>query len=147
MNMTNTAPSDKPIAEITFVIPSCLSSPDAVCADISKLLGERGAEFLGFEIGLVTRECLNNAIVHGNGCQADKKVRVEITLSSHDFRLTVTDEGQGFDWRTAKLTEMPEEWEPCGRGLPLIASHAQRVAFNGKGNQITVWMKLANQGR
>lgn len=90
------------------------------------------------DLTLVLRELLSNAIVHGNGKQPGRTVicRIEHT-GQGGFRITVEDEGEGFDF-LAVNTDPPEDpREIPGRGYILIHAFSQKVEFNERGNRIT----------
>ncbi len=63
----------------------------------------REAEVLGFDeddlhrIGISVRECMVNAVVHGNRYNARKKVHLKVNRSPDRLTVWVADEGEGFD--------------------------------------------------
>jgi serine/threonine-protein kinase RsbW len=63
----------------------------------------REAEALGFDeddlhrIGISVRECMVNAVVHGNRYNARKKVHLKISRTPERLTVWVGDEGEGFD--------------------------------------------------
>jgi CheY-like chemotaxis protein len=69
----------------------------------------------------------------------DRKVYVTISISAEQARFVVRDEGAGFD-----PTLVPDPTEPanleqlCGRGLLLMRSFMDELAFNAKGNEVTL---------
>jgi anti-sigma regulatory factor (Ser/Thr protein kinase) len=70
-------------------------------------------------------------------------IQVEHTAFSADqghLRITVRDSGSGFDHRTlsAAADAGTASTVPCGRGLGLLRSLADTVAFNDAGNIATV---------
>lgn len=75
----------------------------------------------------------------------ERMVFVEATATKQEFRITVRDEGVGFD--TSKITELAEPemfGDDSGRGLVLIKNFADVLEFNETGNQITI-IKNASQ--
>lgn len=95
-----------------------------------------------FRLRTVLAEALANAIECGNGRDPAKAVEVEVDFGVPDrIRLTVTDQGGGFDpARTPDPLHPEMVTAPCGRGLFIIRSLALDVGFNAKGNSI--WMLL-----
>jgi serine/threonine-protein kinase RsbW len=87
----------------------------------------REAHELGFEeddlhrIGMSVRECMVNAVVHGNRYNARKKVNVGIVRTADRLEIVIGDEGEGFD-----LNNLPDPLAEenllrhSGRGLLLI---------------------------
>ena len=63
----------------------------------------REAEVLGFDeddlhrIGISVRECMVNAVVHGNRYNARKKVHLKVSRAPDCLTVWVADEGDGFD--------------------------------------------------
>ena len=49
------------------------------------------------EIGMAARECLVNAVVHGNRYNARKKVHVKVSRTPEQLAIAISDEGDGFD--------------------------------------------------
>jgi serine/threonine-protein kinase RsbW len=63
----------------------------------------REAQAVGFDedelhkIGISVRECMVNAVVHGNRYNARKKVYVKVSRTPDRIAISVGDEGEGFD--------------------------------------------------
>jgi len=63
----------------------------------------REAEQLGFgeddlhKIGISVRECMVNAVVHGNRYNGRKKVHLKVSRTPDRLTVQVGDEGEGFD--------------------------------------------------
>jgi serine/threonine-protein kinase RsbW len=72
-------------------------------------------------IGMSVRECMVNAVVHGNLYSARKKVGLNITTSPDRLTIVIWDEGEGFD-----MSDLPDPLADdnllrhSGRGLLLI---------------------------
>ena len=49
------------------------------------------------------RECMVNAVVHGNRYNAHKKVHVTVSKAPEQLKIRVADQGEGFE-----LTEVPD---------------------------------------
>ena len=83
---------------LDLVLDSCLESVDS--AEEATL---REAKHLAFDedemhnIGIAVRECMVNAVVHGNRYNARKKVQVKITRTADRITVVIADEGDGFD--------------------------------------------------
>jgi serine/threonine-protein kinase RsbW len=120
--------------------PSTLESVDLAEGEILK-----AAEQAGFDeddqhrIGMAVRECLVNAVVHGNRYNRNKKVHVRVSVESVSlekvappdeksvgnarFTIRVTDQGEGFE-----MEEVPDPLHDTnllrhsGRGLFLMGA-------------------------
>ncbi len=63
----------------------------------------REAQQVGFDeddlhkIGISLRECMVNAVVHGNRYNTRKKVHLKVTRTPERLTIVVGDEGDGFD--------------------------------------------------
>lgn len=72
-------------------------------------------------IGIAVRECMVNAVVHGNCYNAKKKVHLAVSRSPKQLDITISDEGEGFD-----LSELPDPLaeenllRQSGRGVLMI---------------------------
>jgi len=91
------------------------------------------------KILVATLEAVNNAIMHGNKGNEQKIVDVEIVFKNNDIKITVTDEGPGFDPKKIPDPTMPENIEALsGRGVFLMSKLADSIEFNENGNSVTM---------
>jgi serine/threonine-protein kinase RsbW len=68
-----------------------------------------------------------------------KKVRIAYQLFPDRFQVQITDEGTGFDPGDVPDPTAFENLErPCGRGLMLMRHYMTDVAFNQRGNIVTM---------
>ena len=134
-------------SELCLTIPSRLAAIEPVCEQIRSLLARSHQEEVEFAVEILARECLNNAILHGNQGVANARVNFGMRIGKKLIWLRVTDEGPGFDWRRVIRQGLPVESAVDGRGLMLTNLYAWRIAFNGRGNQVTLWIKTAKEGR
>jgi serine/threonine-protein kinase RsbW len=94
------------------------------------------------KIMVAALEAVNNAITHGNKANPQKLVDVEIEFENNEIRITVTDEGEGFNPEKIPDPTMPENIEELsGRGVFLMTKLADSIKFNGKGNSVTMSFK------
>jgi len=128
-----------------LLIPSDTVEARRVQEQIEHLLkvnqfGERDI----FGIRLAVEEALVNAIKHGNQMDSARKVRVAFQVSQEKFEVIIADEGQGFDPVDVPDPTAPENIErPCGRGIMLMRHYMTSVAFNDRGNTVSM-TKLRN---
>jgi serine/threonine-protein kinase RsbW len=126
----------QPILRVDKFVPSDTSLVDNAVDEITAALGSTaawGAAEADIEmIGLVLREALINAIVHGNRCDPQKKVSVSAAVDRKcDLLLSVRDSGVGFDpGRIADPTGAENVLVPHGRGIFLIRQLMDEVDFN-----------------
>jgi len=106
------------------ILDSTLESVDAAEETIL-----REAQELRFDeddlhkIGISVRECMVNAVVHGNRYNARKKVRVKVSSTPEQLEVVIADEGEGF-----KMDSLPDPLAEenllrhSGRGVLLMQS-------------------------
>lgn len=76
------------------------------------------------EIGMAVRECMVNAVVHGNRYNARKKVHVMIQRTPDRLAIVIQDEGEGFDMAALPDPLADENLlRHSGRGLLLIQAY------------------------
>jgi serine/threonine-protein kinase RsbW len=75
---------------------SKLSEIDFLLEDIIQRF-EIKSDFLGI-LNVPLNECVKNAIIHGNRCNPDKKVLIEVCFEQSKLLFSITDEGKGFDY-------------------------------------------------
>ncbi len=91
-------------AEVKEQLESTLESVDHAEEIVMRTAREMGFdEDEQHEIGISLRECMVNAVVHGNRYNARKKVHFSVSHTPERLEITIGDEGEGFD--TAKLPD------------------------------------------
>ena len=94
-------------------------------------------------IKLIIREIMINAVEHGNKNIAALSIQCLIEQSSaRRFKITVTDEGEGFDYRNVNLAIPEDPLKIRNRGLPLVNALADSMEFNEKGNEISAYFTI-----
>lgn len=136
------------IDKIQTTFDSTLDSVDQVEA-----LALREAQKAGFEedeqgqIGMAVRECMVNAVVHGNRYSAKKKVHVEVDRSKESLTFVIGDEGDGFDLNSIPDPLAPENLlRQSGRGILLIRAFMDEFDLHpraGGGTEVRLVKNLA----
>jgi serine/threonine-protein kinase RsbW len=125
-------------------IPSRIDEVDRLCLKIRHLLQTNNLGEYCFSVELLARECLNNAVIHGNQKDADKSIVLCLSVGRAWIRLQVSDDGPGFAWRKARSSKL--DTAACsGRGLQFYELYAERAQFNRSGNQITLWIRKSKR--
>jgi serine/threonine-protein kinase RsbW len=136
------------IQSVDTLLESTLDSVDEAEAKVLET-----AEKAGFDeedlhkIGMAVRECMVNAVVHGNRYNARKKVHLGIQTTADRMTVTVRDEGEGFDIK-ALPDPLAEEnlLRQSGRGLLLIQAFMDEFQIHGaepKGTEVKMVKYLA----
>jgi serine/threonine-protein kinase RsbW len=96
-----------------------VDTAEAHCVEAAKQLGLD--EDACMDLGLAVREAMVNAVAHGNNYDAAKQVRLSLESRSDSLRITITDQGAGFDLnRVPDPTQGDNLMRGSGRGLLLI---------------------------
>ena len=83
---------------IDLVLDSTLESVDKAERAALDLAQESGFGEEDLDrIGMSVRECMVNAVVHGNRYNSHKKVRLSLSRTPEQFTVRVADQGQGFN--------------------------------------------------
>ena len=105
--------------------------------DLIQPITNKVCDQLGFDedtrywIWLATQEALNNAIKHGNKMDGSKYVDFALQVQNNEFRIVISDEGEGFD-----LSKVPDPTNPenllktSGRGIFYMKSFMDKVEYN-----------------
>lgn len=84
-------------------------------------------------------ETFNNAVVHGNKLNPDKKVICTFDITEADYIFTIEDEGEGFDPTKIPDPTLPENIEKTeGRGVFLTRTLADKVEYMNGGRKIEI---------
>ena len=116
--------------------------------EIEKLIDEFNEieeldESLYGKVMLATIEAANNAIVHGNKLDPEKKVKVEIIKRKERIEIYVEDQGNGFDYMRIPDPTAPENIENIhGRGVFLMKQLSDEVNFYKNGTKVQILFKI-----
>jgi len=128
---------------IQFELPSALSLMHIVLEYLMKRVEKLGVckpEQSNLFVAL--DEAFVNAIKHGNKYDPEKLIRISADVSPAEARFTIEDEGQGFD-----VNSIPDPLDPqnlfktSGRGVLFIYNIMDEVAYNERGNRLTMVKK------
>ena len=121
------------------------SKPEAV-EEIEKLAAD-AATLAGFNqeeqdsLAIAVTEMANNAVIHGNKRDLNKKVHVTVEVVDTEVRMTIRDEGKGFNPDTLSNPLDPENLlRESGRGVFIVRSLKDELSydFSHGGTQVTI---------
>jgi serine/threonine-protein kinase RsbW len=108
--------------------------------DTAEALAIRVASKAGFSeddrnaIGMAVRECMVNAVVHGNQYSARKKVQLSIATTRERLTVKIADQGAGFDLGSLPDPLAPENLlKQSGRGIFLIRAFMDEFSVERRG--------------
>ena len=110
---------------------------DKVCSDL--LVNE---DMYG-NILIAVTEATNNAIIHGNGKDESKHVKLLVDKNEEGLVFSVWDQGEGFDFEVLPDPTAPENIEkPNGRGIFLMKNLADKIEFLENGSKVNITFAL-----
>lgn len=122
---------------LAFRFSADLTLLDRAVAETVGFLKAQHAGGTLFDVKLLLREALLNAVLHGSRGDPLCAVTLEVRAAEGRLTLTVTDQGPGFDWRSGLSNLAPPE-ATSGRGLTILTLYADDVRFNASGNELTL---------
>ena len=88
-------------------------------------------------------EAVNNAIVHGNKEDKEKKVELFLKQTKKSISFVIKDEGSGFDESKIPDPTSPKNLDNIkGRGVFLIKNLTDNVKFRKKGSEVELVFNL-----
>ena len=136
-----------PIAQFDVWIPNNTETAREVQERIIGLMEQNAWPMREcFGVRLALEEAVVNAIKHGNRMEPDKKVFIACELTAEEITVVIEDQGDGFKPEDVPDPTDDENLEnPGGRGIMLIRSFMNGVAYNDRGNRLTMIKKLGVQ--
>jgi serine/threonine-protein kinase RsbW len=131
-----------------FRLPSDLSQVQKASAEVLDFLKPLAlSEGVQFDVRLCLEEALINAMKYGNKLVASVPVRLEVEYDGDVVRLTVEDQGEGFDVKSlADCTQNENLLRNRGRGVYLIHQLMDEVRYNSKGNCLVMSKFVRGRG-
>lgn len=115
---------------------------------IEKVIDEISSEFnIGEDqygnILIAALEAANNAILHGNKLEEQRKVELRFIIEDDKLKLEVEDEGEGFDYEEIPDPTAPENIENVnGRGIFLMEKLSDNIEFAKNGSIVKLEFNL-----
>ena len=96
------------------------------------------------DLKLIFSELLCNAVFHGNKEDRSKRVFVRLETVSDKLKVSIWDEGVGFDYRKvmAQALSGAAIQNEHGRGIVLVRSLTDNLSYNETGNQVRFEKRL-----
>lgn len=128
--------------QVTFerTLPSRYELLSPLADEVGAFLEEHVAdEDLGYRALLLATEAVTNAMEHGNGLDSKLSVYFRLDVSPDGVRITVEDQGPGFD--PVEAPDAVTDDDPLSerhRGLFLMRSYAQEMRYENGGRRIVL---------
>ena len=92
---------------------------------------------------VATMEATNNAIIHGNNSDPEKKVKIEIQSDRKQLKVLIEDQGRGFDFASVPDPTAPENLEKInGRGIFLMERLSDEILYMEDGRVVELKFRL-----
>jgi serine/threonine-protein kinase RsbW len=95
-----------------------------------------------FDLNVVIRELLSNAVIHGNHSDPGKKVSLKLLTDVESLVIIVKDEGQGFN--PVQTVKRIDALVQNGMGLTIIKSLGYRLRYCKKEQSVYAEKDLQN---
>src|SRR5260370_970258 len=85
---------------VEVVLESTLESVDRaehLALDLAREMGFEEDDL--HKIGMSVRECMVNAVVHGNRYNGKKKIKFSVSTAPEKYQVSIVDQGEGFELR------------------------------------------------
>ncbi|WP_291322521.1 ATP-binding protein [Desulfonatronospira sp.] len=89
-----------------------------------------------FDLCLVLREALNNAIVHGACNDITKTIECLVTIDPGSINIVVISPGQGFEWEKRLTKDLSDSPAQSGWGIFLIQEYTDHLSFKDSGKRL-----------
>lgn len=111
---------------------------------LEKFYSDYGIAITSFnKVFLGLSEAVNNAIIHGNKLNAEKKVFIKVQLLSNQIWMEVEDEGEGFCTDILPDPTTPDKIKlENGRGIFLMKFIANELVFKNGGKKVQIKFNL-----
>lgn len=98
------------------------------------------------KMNLAIIEAVNNSILHGNHNNHTKLVSIEAESDEDKIIVSVSDEGEGFDFSTIPDPTIPENLnKKTGRGLYLMNVLSDNLEFQNNGSKVIMTFSLKSE--
>ena len=139
--------NEEPAARrLHLVLPSVFESVERAVEETQSFMeSATDDEGFAYRIVLLTSEAVMNAIEHGNGYDASKRVHLDLRVFADRVEMVVQDEGDGFD-PAAQPDPLAEAHllTPGGRGLFLMEEMADELRWEDNGCRLCLTLHRAS---
>lgn len=92
---------------------------------------------------VATIEAANNAIIHGNKLDPEKKISVDLEVLGSELKVAICDQGNGFDFEHVPDPTAPENREKInGRGVFLMQRLSDGILFKDNGRFVELTFNI-----
>ncbi len=128
--------------KLECIFSADISLVDKVVGQFEKFLNDKCSSKTFFNITILLREALNNAIFHG--AEQDKSLQIRCSGNLENDRVTfvVTSPGEGFPWESCLNNDPAGSTSQSGWGMFLIRQYSDGFEYNDSGRRLKFWINL-----
>lgn len=89
-----------------------------------------------FDLSLILREALNNAIVHGADKDISLQIECTVSIDPERISIVVVSPGTGFDWEECLSRDISTCPTQSGWGIFLIREYTDHLSFKEQGKRM-----------
>ncbi len=127
---------------LTCFFPADTSHVEKVLQQLAHIPFLADRERVFFDLSLVLREALNNAIVHGADQDRSMEIECRVSVDSGGIDIVVVSPGHGFDWEKCLEKQLPECPTQSGWGVFLIREYTDHLVFRDQGKRLECRINL-----
>ncbi len=120
---------------LSISLSSTMENIDRADVETKKFLKQQHLDSRIFDVCLVMREAITNAVKHGHHFDEKKIVKYSIKFQRKILTLEIEDQGKGFDWATICKRDTDPEADH-GRGISIMEQYFTGFKYNAKGNKL-----------
>lgn len=88
-------------------------------------------------------ELFRNSVIHGNKYSSSKNVAIKYQMKNSIVSISISDEGDGFDYSSLDLTNYDNNEANRGIGLFIVNSVSDNLVFSDNGRTATIEFDLS----
>lgn len=121
--------------------PACINKVTDLVDQLARSLSL--SETTHGDIMISLTEAVNNAIIHGNGLDSRKSVRISLQIKNGKICAKVSDQGKGFDPNQIPDPTCSDHICECGgRGVFLMKQLCEKMEFANGGSTVVMHFSL-----
>jgi serine/threonine-protein kinase RsbW len=125
-------PLDVTLETTELKFPSRIEAVGQAAAAVSEFMNRLDvAEDVAFGVDMAVREAVTNAVIHGNKLDEAKVVEVKLTTTPEGFKISVHDQGAGFNPKDVPDPTRDENiLKTSGRGIFFMRNFMDEVEWS-----------------
>jgi len=129
-------------SDVALVVPLVCRLVDRLSADGCIAEADRR------KVELCLNEAVTNAVIHGNGSDFRKLVKVKLFRDGSRWGTLISDQGEGFSPDEVPDLDAEEQlWQECGRGIALMRIFMDEITYFDGGRSVRLIRQCPPPGK